>query len=101
MNFSTFIPVAAVLSWRVDQNKEELYGLQFVHSKAANKCFPSWDENWTVNDLNDADMSYKVFCNKDIRIQTFCEERRFLAAIQTDGEATLLIPVSPKQKFPM
>ena len=85
---------------RLDQTKEELHGLQCLHSKAADTFFPSWEDHWTVIDLENSDLSYKVFCNQDIRIQTICEDDRFLAAIQTDGKVTLLFTVRKKQKFP-
>ena len=42
-----------------------------------------------------------VFCNQDIGVQTLCEEGRFLAAIQSDGNVTLLFTVGAKQKFPL
>ena len=47
------------------------------------------------------DLSYKVLCNPDIRIQTFLDEGRFLAAIQINGQVTLMFTVGRKQKFPL
>ena len=85
----------------LDQEEEVLEGLKCIHSKAAESFYPQWDEHWTVNDLGDTDLSYKVFSNPDIRVQTFTEEGRFLAAIQTEGEVTLLFTVGKKQKFPL
>ena len=84
-----------------NQDKEVLEGLKCIHSKAAESFYPQWDEHKTVNDLGDTDLSYKVFSNPDIRVQTFTEEGRFLAAIQTEGEVTLLFTVGKKQKFPL
>ena len=86
---------------RLEQTREELHGLQCLHSKAADTFFPSWEDHWTVVDLENSDLSYKVFCNQDIRIQTICEDDRFLAAVQTDGKVTLLFTVGKKQKFPL
>ena len=75
--------------------------LQCVHSKAIASLFPSWEDHWTIADLEDTHMSYKVFCNPDIQIQTFLDQKRFLAAIQTDGDVTLMFTVGTKQKFPL
>jgi hypothetical protein len=84
------------------QEKEQIQTLQCIHSKAVETFDPNWDEHWTVADLEeDTDMSYRVFCNQDIRLQTFLEEGMFLAAIQTDGVVTLLFTVGKKQKFPL
>ena len=91
----------SVRGMKLDQSKEELEDLKCVHSKVADKFFPNWDDHWTVADLEDTDESYKVFCNQDIQVQTICEEGRFLAAMQTDGEVTLLFTVGKKQKFPL
>ena len=85
----------------MDQTKEAMYGIQCVHSKAAASFFPCWEDHWSITDLDDTDMSYKVFCNQDIRIQTFLDTDRFLAAIQSDGQVTLMFTVSRKQKFPL
>ena len=85
----------------MEQGKDEILGLQCVHSKAAETFFPNWDEHWIVNDLEDTDLSYRVFCNPDIRVQTFLDECRFLSAIQTDGHVTLLFTVGKRQKFPL
>ena len=63
--------------------------------------FPSWEDHWTIADLEDTHMSYKVFCNPDIQIQTFLDQKRFLAAIQTNGDVTLMFTVGTKQKFPL
>ena len=63
----------------MDQTKEAMYGIQCVHSKAAASFFPCWEDHWSITDLDDTDMSYKVFCNQDIRIQTFLDTDRFLA----------------------
>lgn len=90
-----------VLGMRLDQCKEDVQGLQCVHSKAAETFFPCWDEHWTVNDMEDTDMSYRVFCNQDIHVQTFCDEDRFLSAIQVEGDVTLLFTVGGKQKYPL
>lgn len=91
----------SVPGMRLDQEKDEIQGLQCVHSKAAETFYPNWDEHWTVNDLEDTDLSYRVFCNQDIRVQTFLDECKFLSAIQTDGQVTLLFTVGNKQKFPL
>lgn len=91
----------SVPGMRLDQCQEEMQDLQCVHSKAVETFFPSWDDHWTVCDLDDSDMSYKVFCNQDIKMQTFIDEGRFLSAIQTDGVVTLLFTVARKQKFPL
>ena len=85
----------------MQQGKDEILGLQCVHSKAAETFFPNWDEHWIVNDLEDTDLSYRVFCNPDIRVQTFLDECRVLSAIQTDGHVTLLFTVGKRQKFPL
>ena len=85
----------------LDQSKEVLVGLQCVHSKVAASLFPNWDDHWTIDEIEDTDLSYQVFCNRDISIQTFLEEGRFLAAIQVDGDVTLLFTVGSKQKFPL
>ena len=90
-----------VQGMRLDQTKEEMESLQCVHSKAAETFFMRWDDHWTVNDLDDEDMSYTVFCNQDIKVQTFHEEGWFLSAIQIEGEVTLLFTVGRKQKYPM
>ena len=86
---------------QLNQVKDELQSLQCVHSKAVESLVSSWDDYWTINDLADSDMSYNIFCNQDISVQTFLEEDRFLAAIQTDGKVTLLFTVGKKQKFPL
>ena len=83
------------------QTKEEVSGLQCVHSKAAASYFPRWEDHWSIGDLEDTDMSYKVFCNQDVQIQTFLDTDRFLAAIQHEGQVTLLFTVWRKQKFPL
>ena len=62
---------------------------------------PSWEDHWTIVDLDDTDMSYKVLCNPDIRIQTFLDEGRFLSAIQINGQVTLTFTVERKQRFPL
>ena len=85
----------------LDQSKEVLVGLQCDHSKVAASLFPNWDDHWTIDEIEDTDLSYQVFCNRDISIQTFLEEGRFLAAIQVDGDVTLLFTVGSKQKFPL
>ena len=54
-----------------------------------------------MDDIDGRDLSYRVFCNQDIRVQTLTEEGRFLAAFQTDGNVTLLFTVGKKQKFPL
>jgi hypothetical protein len=91
----------AVHGMHMEQSKGEMRGLQCVHSNAAMKFFPCWDDHWTIDDIEDTDLSYQVFCNQDIKVQTFCDEGRFLAAIQTDGDVTLLFTVGKKQKFPL
>ena len=85
----------------IDQSKADMKSLQCVHSQAADSFYPSWEEHWTVDDLEETDMSYRVFCNQDIKVQTFCDEDSFLSAIQVDGEVTLLFTVGRKQKFPL
>ena len=90
----------AVPGMHLAQTKEEVSGLQCVHSKAAASLFPMWEYHWSIGDLEDTDMSYKVFCNQDARKQTFLDTDRFLAAIQHEGRVTLLFTVWRKQKFP-
>ena len=85
----------------LEQREEEIRGMQCVHSNAAMKFFPSWDDHWTLDDIEDTDQSYHVFCNQDIQVQTFCDQERFLAAIQTNGDVTLIFTVGRKQKFPL
>ena len=85
----------------IEQTREAMTSLQCVHSKAASSFFPRWDDHWSIGDLHDTDMSYKVFCNEDIRIQTILDTDRFLAATQVDGKVTLLFTVWKKQKFPL
>jgi hypothetical protein len=91
----------AVHGLHLEQREEEIRGMQCVHSNAAMKFFPSWDDHWTLADIEDTDQSYHVFCNKEIQVQTFCDQDRFLAAIQTNGDVTLLFTVGRKQKFPL
>ena len=91
----------SVQGMHLDQTKEDLWNLQCVHSKAVASFFPDWEDHWTIDDLQETDMSYKVFCNPDIRIQTFIDQKRFLSAIQIDGEVTLMFTVGAKQKFPL
>ena len=90
-----------VQGMRLDQTRAELKRLQCVHSEAAEAFFSSWEDHWTVDNIDETDLSYRVFCNQDIKVQTFCEEDRFLSAIQVDGEVTLLFTVGKKQKFPL
>ena len=91
----------SVQGMHLDQRKQDMLDLQCVHSKAIASLFPSWEDHWTIADLEDTHMSYKVFCNPDIQIQTFLDQKRFLAAIQTDGDVTLMFTVGTKQKFPL
>ena len=78
-----------------------MHNFRCVHSKAAGSFFSNWDEHWIIDDLGVGDLSYKVLCNPDIRIQTFLDEGRFLAAIQINGQVTLMFTVGRKQKFPL
>ena len=87
----------SVQGMHLDQTKEDLWNLQCVHSKAVASFFPDWEDHWTIDDLQETDMSYKVFCNPDIRIQTFIDQKRFLSAIQIDGEVTLMFTVGAKR----
>ena len=80
----------SVQGMHLDQSKQDMLELQCVHSKAVAYLFPNWEDHWTIADLEDTHMSYKVFCNPDIKIQTFLDQKRFLAAIQSDGNVTLL-----------
>ena len=91
----------SVQGMHLDQRKQDMLDLQCVHSKAIASLFPSWEDHWTIADLEDTHMSYKVFCNPDIQIQTFLDQKRFLAATQTDGDVTILFNVGTKQKFPL
>ena len=91
----------SVQGMHLDQRKQDMLDLQCVHSKAIASLFPSWEDHWTIADLEDTHMSYKVFCNPDIQIQTFLDQKRFLAATQTDGYFTILLNVGTKQKFPL
>ena len=91
----------SVPGMHLEQERVVMEGLKCVHSKAAESCYRNWEDDWTVGDIEDTDLSYKVFCNPDIRVQTFLEEGRFLAALQKDGDITLLFTVSKKQKFPL
>ena len=86
---------------QMSQSKEQMTALQCVHSKAVEFFVPSWDDHWIIDDIDATDMSCKVFCNRDIKVQTFLEEGQFLAAVQTDGVVTLLFTVGKKQKFPL
>ena len=70
----------------LDQSKEVLVGLQCVHSKVAASLFPNWDDHWTIDEIEDTDLSYQVFCNRDMKL---LEEGRFLAAIQVGGEVEM------------
>ena len=88
-----------VQGMRLDQTRAELKRLQCVHSEAAEAFFSSWEDHWTVDNIDETDLSYRVFCNQDIKVQTFCEEDRFLSAIQVDGEVTLLFTVGKKTKI--
>ena len=47
---------------RMEEREDVLEALKCVHSKAAESLFPNWDEHWTVDDIEDADLSYKVLC---------------------------------------
>ena len=85
----------------MDQDRVLVESLKCVHSKATEAIYPNWEDHWIVNDLEDTDLSYKVFCNPDISVQTLSAEGRFLAAIQKDGNITLLFTVGKKQKFPL
>lgn len=86
---------------RLDQSKEEMHSLQCVHSLGVDTFYSHWEDHCTVNDLEDRDASYRVFCNLDITVQTLLDEDRFLAAIQTDNQVTLQCTVGKKQKFPL
>jgi hypothetical protein len=44
--------------------QEEIRGMQCFHSNAAMKFFPSWDDYWTLADIEETDQSYNVFCNQ-------------------------------------
>ena len=85
----------------LDQEKDVVDRLKCVLSKAADTIYPDWEDHWIVDDIDGRDLSYRVFCNQDIRVQTLTEEGRFLAAFQTDGNVTLLFTVGKKQKFPL
>ena len=91
----------AVHGLHVERREEEIRGMQCVHSNAAMKFFSSWDDHWTLADIAKTDQSYHVFCNPEIKVETFCDQERFLAAIQTNGDVTLLFTVGRKQKFPL
>ena len=70
-----------------------MHNFRCVHSKAAGSFFLNWDDHWIIDDLDVADLSYKVLCNPDIRIQIFLDEGRFLAAIHINGQVTLMFAV--------
>ena len=89
----------SVPGMHIEQTKEAIASLQCVHSKAVASFFPRWDDHWSIGNLQDTDMSYKVFCNEDIRIQTILDTDRFLAATQVDGKVTVLYTVWKKQKL--
>ena len=90
-----------ILGMHINQSEADIRGLQCVHSKAAMRFYPSWDDYWIIDDIEDTDLSYRVFCNQDIKVQTLSEESCFLAAIQSGGDVTLLFTVGKKQKFPL
>ena len=70
-----------------------MHNFRCVHSKAAGSFFSNWDDHWIIDDLDVADLSY--------RIQTFLGEGRFLSAIQINGQVTLTFTVERKQRFPL
>ena len=51
-----------------------------LHLAAA--LYPDWEDHWTIEGVADTDLSYRVVCNPDIRIQILLQEHKFLAAIQ-------------------
>ena len=85
----------------LEQSRDDMSSLQCIHSIAVGFSFPRWEDRWTIDDLYDTDLSYKVFCNQDIKIQTFLDENRFPAAIQKDGHVVLMVTVGRKQKYPL
>ena len=90
-----------VQGMHLEQSRDDMSSLQCIHSKAVGLSFPRWEDHWNIDDLYDTDLSYKVFCNQDIKIQTFLDENRFLAAIQKDGQVGLMFTVGGKQKYPL
>ena len=72
----------AVPGMKIDQSKEMMVNMQCVHSRAAAALYPDWEDHWTIEGVDDTDMSYRVVCNPDIKIQTLLQEHKFLAAIQ-------------------
>ena len=86
---------------RMDQRKADLQDLQCIHSKAMGTFYPDWEDHWIVNDVEATDLSYRVYCNPDIRVQTLLDEGMFLSAIQTEGDVTLLFTVKRKHKYPL
>ena len=88
----------SVPGMHLEQSKDDMSGLQCLHSKVASSFFPRWEDHWSIDDLHATDLSYKVFCNKKIRIQTFLDTKRFLAAIQVDSNVTLLFTVWREKK---
>ena len=91
----------AVPGMKLDQSKEVMVSMQCVHSRVAAALYPDWEDHWTIDGVDDTDMSYRVVCNPDIKIQTLLQEQKFLAAIQSDGLVTLLFSIGTKQKFPI
>ena len=83
----------SVPGMHLEQSKEAMHNFQCVHSKAAGSFFSNWDDHWIIDDLDVADLSY--------RIQTFLGEGRFLSAIQINGQVTLTFTVERKQRFPL
>ena len=86
---------------RMDQRKADLQDLQCIHSKAMGTFYPDWEDHWIVNDVEATDMSYRVYCNQEIWVQTLLDDGMFLSAIQTEGDVTLLFTVKRKQKYPL
>jgi hypothetical protein len=66
----------------LEQRVEEIRGMQCVHSNAAMKFFPSWDDYWTIADIEETD-----------HITCF--------VIRPMGFVTLIFTVGRKYKFPL
>ena len=76
----------SVQGMHLDQSKQDMLQLQCVHSRAIESLYPNLEDHWTIADLEDTHMSYKVFCNEDIQIQTFLDQKRFLAEVEVDRD---------------
>ena len=58
----------AVPGMHLAQTKEEVSGLQCVHSKAAASFFPRWEDHLSIGDLEDTDICiYKVVFRPSVR----------------------------------